>query len=63
MKKNLVFFLAVMMFSCSGGGEEPTPDPVETPQVIVPVEGCQGGRIENANPNWRQNHPCMGRRI
>ena len=51
MKKNLVFFLAVMMFSCSGGGEEPIPDTIETPQVIVPVEGCQGGRIENANPN------------
>ena len=51
MKKNLVFFLAVMIFSCSGGGEELILDPVETPQVIVPIEGCQRGRIENANPN------------
>jgi len=50
MRKKIILFLTAISFSCSSGGDDPTPIPIDEPQVIVPVEGCQGGRIENANP-------------
>ena len=50
MRKKIILFLTAISFSCSSGGDDPTPIPKDEPQVIVPVEGCQGGRIENANP-------------
>jgi beta-glucanase (GH16 family) len=51
MRKKLVLFLAIISFSCSSGGDDPSPIPIVEPQVIAPVEGCKGGRIENASPN------------
>lgn len=51
MRKKIILFLTAISFSCSSGGDDPTPIPIDEPQVIVPVEGCQGARIENANPN------------
>jgi len=50
MRKKIILFLTAISFSCSSGGDDPAPIPIDEPQVIVPVEGCQGGRIENANP-------------
>lgn len=50
MRKKLILLFTAVSFSCSSGGDDPTPIPIDEPQVIVPVEGCQGGRIENANP-------------
>ena len=50
MRKKIILFLTAISFSCSSGGDDPAPISIDEPQVIVPVEGCQGGRIENANP-------------